>query len=66
MVETPCEAEGTKGGEPSGARGPMSRSDFRPGTPFVVRQAVGVAHAESGDEYLCIQTRAKYTFAGES
>ncbi len=45
-----------KGSEPYGARGPMSEAIFRPGTPFVVRQADGVAHAKSGDEYLCIQT----------
>jgi|LSQX01.1.fsa_nt_gb hypothetical protein len=58
MAATPCEAERTKGGEPRGARGPMSGAIFRPGTPFVVSQAVGVAHAKSGDEYLCIQSCA--------
>ena len=48
----------TKGGKPhGGARGPMSGAIFRPGTPFVVRRVDGVAHAKSGDEYLCIQTR---------
>ena len=49
-----------------GARGPLNMDVNWPGTPFVVRQADGVAHAKSGDEYLCIQTRKIFLFAGES
>jgi hypothetical protein len=50
----------------NGARGPLNMAVNWPGPPFVVRQAVGVAHAKSGDEYLRIQTYELLLFAGES
>jgi hypothetical protein len=67
MVVTPCAGERRKGTSPmDGARGPLNMDVNWPGTPFVVRQVDGVAHAKSGDEYLCIQTRKIFLFAGES
>jgi hypothetical protein len=65
MVATPCEGERRKGASPmDGARGPLNMDVNWPGPPFVVRQAVGVAHANSGDEYLCIQTYEFYFSQG--
>ncbi len=44
MVATPCEGERGKGASPmDGARGPLNMDVNWPGTPFVVRQADGVA-----------------------
>jgi hypothetical protein len=67
MAATPCEGERRKGASPmDGARGPLNMDVNWPGPPFVVRQAVGVAQAKSGDEYLCVQTYELLLFAGES
>jgi hypothetical protein len=49
-----------------GARWPLNMDVNWPGPPFVVRQAVGIAHAKSGDKYLGIQTYELLLFAGES
>jgi hypothetical protein len=47
MVATPCEGERRKGASPmDGARGPLNMDVNWPGTPFVVRQAGGVASCE--------------------
>ncbi|MGI6711738.1 MAG: hypothetical protein ACOX4L_03235 [Bacillota bacterium] len=48
----------------NGARGPLNMDVNWPGTPFVVRQVYSVAHANSGDEYLCFQTRKILLSAG--
>jgi hypothetical protein len=58
MIATPCAGERQKGANPmDGARGPLNMDVNWPGTPLVVRQGDGVAHAKFGDEYLCFQTR---------
>jgi hypothetical protein len=47
MVATPCAGEGRKGASHmDGARGPLNMDVNWPGTPFVVRQADGVASCE--------------------
>jgi hypothetical protein len=64
MVATLCAGEGRKGASMDGARGPLNMDVNWPGTPFVVRQADGIAHAKSGDK--CTQTRKILLFAGKS
>jgi hypothetical protein len=50
MVATLCACERRKGASPmNGARGRLNMDVNWPGTPFVVRQVDGVAHAKSGD-----------------
>jgi|GEM_PF-6656466 len=66
MEATPREGEATIGGEPQGGvRGLLSTDANWPGTPFVARQADGVAHAEVWRRIFIHLNQQIITFSSE-